>query len=434
MPSGLRLRAMSYNPCDLQGANLEVSLARLLWTQKHYFGPSARSGHAVGFDPDRNRVVLFGGVAAAIGNPATALAGDTWEWDGENWTQVDAMGPSARTSLAVAYDRNRNRLVLFGGSTANGPSGETWEWDGQDWTQVSETGPQARILHAIAFDSSKNVVTLFGGQLQQGDPSQETSYLNDTWEWDGQNWTQQEDTGPNRCGHTMAYDDNRQRLVLFGGNDALNQWYGDTWEWDGTTWTQRADFGCPPRTGASLVFTGGECVLFGGTGSTGPQKQTWTWDGTYWTARQDIGPSARSGHAAAFDSGRRVVVLFGGLDQTQSPLGDTWEQNAELLIISFSVELQTVADGVLGSANFQLSAPAPANGAVITLSVPQDSGLTFVAGTPVEGMFEKVPAGQTTLDCAFRVSLIAQVPNSVTFTATLQNGNSLQAVASMPAQ
>jgi hypothetical protein len=66
---------------------------------------------------------------------------------------MDDMGPSARSSLAVAYDRNRDRLVLFGGLTANGPSGETWEWDGQYWTQLSETGPQARILHCASPQS-----------------------------------------------------------------------------------------------------------------------------------------------------------------------------------------------------------------------------------------------------------------------------------------
>jgi len=129
------------------------------------------------FDPDRACVVLFGGWAVGAGVGGNLYAGDTWEWDGGNWTQVDDMEPSARSSLAVAYDRNRDRLVLFGGLTDNVASGETWEWDGQDWTQVSETGPQARILHAMAFDSSKNVVTLFGGQLPQGDPSQETSYF-----------------------------------------------------------------------------------------------------------------------------------------------------------------------------------------------------------------------------------------------------------------
>ncbi len=196
-------------------------MARLLWTQVQDFGPAPRYGHALAFDTQNSCVVLFGGNALVTGtNASTALAGDTWGWDGDNWTQLNDIGPSPRQMFAMAFDRNRNRLVLFGGLTGSASSGETWEWDGQNWTQVSETGPKARILHAMAFDSSKNLVTLYGGQLQQGDPAQETSFLNDTWDWNGQNWTQQEDTGPNRCAQAMAYDDNRQRLVLFGGNDA----------------------------------------------------------------------------------------------------------------------------------------------------------------------------------------------------------------------
>src|SRR5438105_909887 len=210
----------------------------------------------------------------------------------------------------MAYDRNRSRIVLFGGAFAPGASGETWEWDGQNWTQVAETGPPARLQHAMAFDSSKNVVTLFGGNL----PKVQTT-LNDTWEWDGQNWTQQEDTGPARCGHGMAYDDVRKRLVLFGGTDENGSQYGDTWEWDRTTWTQRSDFGPPACSGARLVFTGRGCALFGGTHGNAFQRQTWTWDGTYWTARQDMGPTARNDHATAFDSVRQRVVLFGGRDQ-----------------------------------------------------------------------------------------------------------------------
>lgn len=296
-------------------------MARLLRTQEQDFGPSPRFLHGLAFDSNRSRVVMFGGATSAT----AGLVGDTWEWDGNNWTQVAETGPSARAQFAVAYDRNRSRLVLFGGLTASGSSGETWEWDGQDWTQVSETGPQARIIHAMAFDSSKNVVTLFGGRLEKA----ASTALNDTWEWNGQDWTQQDETGPNRLGHAMAYDDSRRRLVLFGGLDGQGQHHGDTWEWDGTTWTQRTDFGPPPCWGPSLVYSGAESVLFGGIAGTALQKQTWTWDGTHWTARQNMGPSAREGHRAAFDSIRQRLVLFGGMDQTQSVLGDTWEQNAD---------------------------------------------------------------------------------------------------------
>jgi len=396
-------------------------LTRLLWTQKLDFGPSPRFGHALAFDSSRSRLVLFGGVTAA--GPPEVLVGDTWEWDGENWTQMDDIGPSARKWFAMAYDRTRKRNVLFGGETANGASGETWEWDGEDWTQVADTGPQARVSHAMAFDSSKNTVTLFGGQPLLG------SSLNDTWEWDGQNWTQQEDTGPSRSSHAMAYDDNRKRLVLFGGFDENNIERGDTWEWDGATWTQRSDFGPPACVNSSLVFTGAKCLLFGGSHSSVFQKQTWTWDGTHWTARQDIGPSARTAHAAFFDTVRQRVVLFGGLDQAQILLGDTWEQNADVQVTmsSFTVSNFT-GSGVFpaslsSQASVQLSGPAPANGVMIALSVPPTVGFALT-----EGMQTTVPAGQTTTQIPIKADMFHN-QSSVTVTATLQNGNSLQAVA-----
>jgi hypothetical protein len=257
--------------------------------------------------------------------------------------------------------------------------------------------------------------------------------LNDTWEWDGQNWTQQQDTGPNRCGHAMAYDDNRKRLVLFGGNDAANPQYGDTWEWDGATWTQRSDFGPPAvASGASLVFSGAVCVLFGGMNSGAPQKQTWSWDGSYWTARQGIGPSARSGHAAAYDSVRQCVVLFGGGGGAQalSPLGDTWEQNANaapaLALAGFTMTTLNeggVGEGnITGQASYQLSGPAPAGGAVINLTV-LDATLLLTSG-----MQTTIPAGAPAMQIPVALSAV-NAPATATFTATLLNGNSLQASA-----
>ncbi len=334
----------------------------------------------------------------------------------------------------MAYDRNRNRLVLFGGLAAAGASGETWEWDGQDWTQVSETGPPARFLHGMAFDSSKNVVTLFGGQTDSAQAPAQSSIFSDTWEWDGQNWTQQQDTGPSRSSHAMAYDDARQRLVSFGGTDATGAEAGDTWEWDGTTWTQRSVFGPPACSNPSLVFTGSESVLFGGTHSTAPQQQTWTWDGTYWTARQDIGASARTGHAAAFDSVRQRVVLFGGIGETPNPVGDTWEQPSTVPSLA-SFTLTTLAGipasgqagltSASGQASVQLSCNAPVGGALITIACP-------LAGNNVTPTQATVPAGQASLQFPFGLlvdlSGVPDNPIGVGITATLQNGNSLRVV------
>ena len=403
-------------------------MARLLWTQKQDFGPLPRLSNALAFDSNRSCVVLFGGETAV--GPPTVLIGDTWEWDGESWTQVEDIGPSARKWFAMAYDRTRHRLVLFGGLTAAGAaSRESWEWEGEEWTQVSETGPQARVLHAMAFDSSKNVVTLNGGLLRRAGAPDNT--LNDTWEWNGQDWTQQQDAGPNRSSHAMAYDDLRKRLVLFGGNDTQGAEAGDTWEWDGEKWTQRTVFGPPASANASLVFTGAECMLFGGFHGGAPQRQTWTWDGTHWTARQDIGPGARTAHAAAFDSVRQRVVLFGGIGDTPSPFGDTWEQNADapLSLTNFTVSTLTGAgvvgaNTVSGQATVQLSGPAPGGGVVITLSLLQPAGITLT-----EGMQTTVPAGQSKMTFPIAANDIQPALTSAAFTATLQNGSALQAEA-----
>src|SRR5262245_40547835 len=109
------------------------------------------------FDSARNRVVLFGGESAAA-----ALIGDTWEWDGQEWTQQEDTGPAARKVRAMAYDSVRNRMVLFGGDAGSGSGlGDTWEWDGTTWTQVTDFGPDACLAAAMVFQGDR--VALFGG-------------------------------------------------------------------------------------------------------------------------------------------------------------------------------------------------------------------------------------------------------------------------------
>jgi hypothetical protein len=79
----------------------------------------------------------------------------------------------------MAYDSARGVTILFGGQEGFlGPdSDETWEWDGNTWTQRITSGPTAREDHAMAFDSARQVVVLFGGWHHGFD--------GETWEWDG---------------------------------------------------------------------------------------------------------------------------------------------------------------------------------------------------------------------------------------------------------
>jgi hypothetical protein len=79
------------------------------------------------YDSARHRTVLFGGYNSFTGS----IFGDTWEWDGVRWTQVDSTGPTpARSTTAMAYDKARGKAVLFGGSTDTVLLQDTWEWRG----------------------------------------------------------------------------------------------------------------------------------------------------------------------------------------------------------------------------------------------------------------------------------------------------------------
>jgi hypothetical protein len=194
-------------------------MGKLLWTEREDIGPTARAFVGTAYDAARHRVVLFGGIAGAGTGP---LFNDTWAWNGELWTELQDIGPSARAGHALGFDSIRERVVLFGGTAGSTPPTDTWEWDGTEWTQMADTGPSARLGHAVTFDSKIKRVVLFGGFSNQ--------QLGDTWSWDGTEWTQEQDAGPTaRVFHALAYDAVRDRVVLFGGFTATSV-LNDTWE------------------------------------------------------------------------------------------------------------------------------------------------------------------------------------------------------------
>jgi hypothetical protein len=321
-------------------------MATFLWTQKQDMGPVARTGHAIAYDPLREKGVLFGGAEGR------RYLGDTWEWDGEYWIQVADTGPAPRQSHALAYDAAGQRVLLFGGGgSVDGnigaqPTtfGDTWEWKNEQWTQLDETGPSPRSSFAMSGDRRRSRVVLFGGIWRSagGDV-----FGADTWEWDGNTWTQQEDTGPaGRMSARASWDPVSGRTLLFGGR-AHGPAFWDTWAWDGNQWRQVADIGPSGRQGHAMASDKKRVLLFGGMmfvaarpqdqnnplGGTPPggyhttlENDTWAWDGHRWMQIQDIGPAARTDHAMTYDETRDAIVLFGGEDSYSNTLfGDTWE-------------------------------------------------------------------------------------------------------------
>jgi uncharacterized protein (TIGR03437 family) len=293
--------------------------------------PPARSFHAMAYDSARGQVVLFGGTVVLSGGQTGSGFNDTWIWDGSNWTQKLPQGsPPALSSHAMAYDSAHGQVVLFGGNNSNGLSGDTWVWDGSNWTKKSpQNSPSARSAHAMAYDSAHGQVVLFGGY--------DGKSRSDTWVWDGSNWTQKSlQNGPSaRNYYAMAYDAAHGQTVLFGGGptavaaDGLN----DTWVWDGSNWTQKS----PQNNPSTRLFPAmaydpvhSQTVLFGGMGNGAlgliPLNDTWVWDGSNWTQKSpQNSPLARFYHAMAYDSAHGEVILFGGNNTvTNIHFGDTW--------------------------------------------------------------------------------------------------------------
>lgn len=199
------------------------------WHQIHVSTPPARAEAGIAYDSDRQRAVLFGGHSNEGGK--RIRFGDTWEWDGQRWEQKSSEGPTPRNGAAMAYDAQRKRTVLFGGS---GASGETWEWDGQKWEEIASAQTEGRFNPAMAYDAEQQTLVRFGGWTGK-------NRVGDTWSYDGAHWTRLGEPGPAARNHTsMAYDSQRQTVVLFGGHDG-DLVFGDTWEWIGNTWSQRTE-------------------------------------------------------------------------------------------------------------------------------------------------------------------------------------------------
>jgi hypothetical protein len=64
-----------------------------------------------------------------IGSKFQAL-GDTWVWDGANWSRDERLGsPPRRHSAAMSYDNIGQGVLMFRGLSGNGAFlADTWIW------------------------------------------------------------------------------------------------------------------------------------------------------------------------------------------------------------------------------------------------------------------------------------------------------------------
>jgi hypothetical protein len=153
------------------------------WTKVASDGPLARFPAGFAYDVTQKNVVLFGG--HSFENQVFTTYGDTWIWNGSTWQQISTEGPSPRDGARAIFVPASDQILLFGGAEISASVinlNDTWFWDGAQWEQAEAEGPTARVHPAMAFDQAREVVVMTGGSNGPG------AILTDTWEWDGLTW------------------------------------------------------------------------------------------------------------------------------------------------------------------------------------------------------------------------------------------------------
>ncbi len=290
-----------------------------VWEERDDAEPTGRWRHTVAVDTDRGVMVLFGGNTGES---------DTWEFDlsTEVWTRKQpAISPSNRVGHAMVYDRARQKIVMTGGRYLNKRYKEVWEYDVATgiWEQREDL-KVTRVSHAMAYDTLRETTVLYGGISQAGLYAvdvMERSSASDAW-----NPRSAEGNPGLQFANAMAYDEVRNRIVHIStgsGNVFVDEWNGLTGTWD-----RQSFAGDVPasRKSPTLVYDEDRqrVVLVGGQG----RDDTWEYDGSVWVRRANINPSGegasggRDEHAGAYDPVNNRVLLMGGILYSATPQRD----------------------------------------------------------------------------------------------------------------
>ena len=304
------------------------------WTP---YSGTRRRGHVAAYDQPRRRLLLFGGDDGGVLN-------DVWELGlavPAAWLRLSPAGtpPGARAFHAGVYDPQRDRVVVFGGRDS-APLNDTWELSlsgSVSWRQILPGGapPPARIDHIAVYDPVRRRMIVFGG-------ASGSSVFNDVWALSlsgSPTWTLLTPSGTApaaRGGAAAVYDPGRDRIVLFGGYDRNLLCLDDTWELQlsGTpAWSRLYPTGAAPepRLAPAAVYDAqrDRLVLLGGTDLVAYYADSWELSlsgSPAWTrlAPGGGGPPSRADHKAIYDVADDRVVVFGGGGIGGGLLNDTW--------------------------------------------------------------------------------------------------------------
>lgn len=141
-----------------------------VWSESAATGPAERCLHGAAYDRRRHRMLIYGGQRGS-----ESLA-DAWALDlaTDVWSPLPS-APVGRRHPGVTWDGPRDRLFVFGGLATDGTrGGDLWSLDGATaaWNPVTDTGPSPRDGAVLVATPDRLLLT--GGTTAEG-------HVGDTW-------------------------------------------------------------------------------------------------------------------------------------------------------------------------------------------------------------------------------------------------------------
>src|SRR5262249_22472544 len=149
------------------------------------------------------------GGGIGIGWSTLVSSGETWSWDGHEWTRVESLVPRLAWTGTLTYDETLHAIVRFRGDLSR--------WNGA-WTVLPHRPATPECSGAaIGYEPARDRV------LIAPDADSSSSELDfGTWTWDERGWRELPLLGKGpfpRMGATLAHHVERGRSLQFGGSD-----------------------------------------------------------------------------------------------------------------------------------------------------------------------------------------------------------------------
>ena len=302
--------------------------------------PSARAHHAAVYDSVHDAVLLFGGwIYGDYLNDAWSYSPSTNTWQALS----PASRPTARSSFASAFDTQRKRMVIQGGTSGlAGMPRDCWALSAQPMASftlltpsATPARPQERWYHAAAYDELRDRMIVHGGFDADGTLWSLDLAGEPVW------------SAPAAIGtavpayqHQMVLDPVRDRLLIIGGTASLSNVPVVSLT-PAPSWSTLATAGTPPapdlrRPTAIYDPIRDRILMFGGIRATNESVTTQAlWELTMsdpptWTELAPSGPLpiSRAYHTAIYDPAGDRMLVFGGYTAsgfTGAMLDDSWQ-------------------------------------------------------------------------------------------------------------